>query len=399
MQIYSTLESRTQHLAGIALRDGIADLERKHPQLVTEDPTKALQGCLVAVRPQTGEIVALVGGRDYQLSQFDRCTQARRQAGSVFKPFVYIAALEPRPEGPVFTLASFVDDSPLEISTPSGAWRPRNFDRTFHGLVPIREALERSFNVATVRVAQATGIESVIDVARRLGITSPLPAVPSLALGTAEVSPMEIARAYATLASGGVRPEVQAIEDLVDARGNILERRKLRFERVLDGGTAFLATSMLEGVAQRGTAAAVRSTGLEGPIAAKTGTTDGELDLWFVGYTPELVTVVWLGFDEPRSLGVPSSVGALPIWRSFVMDMTGGRVRGVFMRPSDVERLDIDPSSGALALSGCAQRRPEYFLAGTAPRVTCPAGQLAGADGDDSPPVRRRFFDWLRRQL
>ena len=399
LRVYSTLDRRAQRLAALALRDGLERLEKDFPHLKSDSPKQALQGCLLALRPQTGEILALVGGRDYGVSQFDRCTQARRQTGSVFKPFVYIAALEPGRDGPAFTLASTVDDSPLEISTPSGTWRPRNFDRSFHGEVPIREALERSFNVATVRVAEQTGVERVIDVARRLGVTSPLPPVPSLALGTAELSPMEIGRAYATLANGGVRPELQAIEDLVDARGNILERRQLRFERALDGGTAFLATSMLEGVAQRGTAAGVRSTGLQGPIAAKTGTTDGELDLWFVGYTPEIVAVVWLGFDEPRSLGVPSSVGALPIWRRFVKDLTGGRVRGVFVRPADVERHDVDPASGALALSGCAARRPEYFLAGTAPRATCPEGRVAHSAGDDSPPVQRRFFDWLRRQL
>jgi penicillin-binding protein 1B len=243
------------------------------------------------------------------------------------------------------------------------------------------------------------GIERIIDVARRLGISSPLPAVPSLALGTAEVSPMEIARAYATIASGGIRPEIQAIEDLVGADGHTLERRRLRFERVLDAGTAFLATSMLEGVAERGTASGVRATGLRGPVAGKTGTTDGEHDLWFVGFTPELVAVIWIGFDEPRSLGVPSSVGALPVWRSFVHNFTGGRVRGAFMRPANVERVEIDPATGALALAGCPERRPEFFLEGTLPKQTCPAGKVAGAGEDESPAIRRRFFEWLRRQM
>jgi len=399
LRLYSTLDRRAQRLAATALRDGLERLEKSYPQLRAEDPLRALQGCLVAMRPQTGEILALVGGRDYRSSQFDRCTQARRQTGSVFKPFVYIAALEPTDGGPLLTLASFVDDSPLELEMPSGPWRPRNFDRTFHGRVPVREALERSFNVATARIGQQVGIRRVIDVARRMGIVSPLPEVPSLALGTAEVSPMEIARAYATLASGGIRPEIQAIEDLVDPEGRTLERRRLRFERVLDAGTAFLATSMLEGVAERGTAAGVRATGLRGPVAAKTGTTDGEYDLWFVGYTPELVAVVWIGFDEPRSLGVPSSVGALPIWRSFVGQLTGGRVRGAFLHPGDVEVAEIDPASGALALSGCAERRSEYFLSGTLPEQVCPAGAVAELHGDDSPGVRNRFFRWLRKQL
>jgi len=401
LRVYSTLDRRAQRLGAKALREGLADLEKRFSHLVSDDPTRALQGCLVAMRPQTGEILALVGGRDYRKSQFDRCTQARRQTGSVFKPFVYIAALEPRRGGPELTLASFVDDSPLEVETPSGPWRPRNFDRKFHGRVPVREALERSFNVATARLGQEVGIPRVVEVAHQLGITSRLPEVPTQARGTAEVSPMEIARSYATLASGGVRPEVQAIEDLVDASGQTLERRKLRFERVIDPGTAFLATSLLQGVAERGTAAGVRSTGLRGPVAGKTGTTDGEHDLWFVGYTPELVAAVWVGFDEPRSLGVPSSVGALPIWRRFVEELTGGRVRGVFRQPADVERVEIEPSTGALALAGCPARRPEFFLEGTVPATTCPAGGggLADAQGDDAPEVRNRFFEWLRRQL
>jgi len=399
LRIYTTLDGRAQRLAARALREGLEDLEKRYSGLATQEPERALQGCLVAMRPQTGEILALVGGRDYGDSQFDRCTQARRQTGSVFKPFVYIAALEPRGVGPKLTLASFVDDSPLEVKTPSGPWRPRNFDREFHGSVPVREALERSFNVATARLGQDVGIRRVIELARRFGVTSPLPEVPSLALGTAEVSPMEMVRAYATLANGGVLPEVQAIEDLVGKGGKTLERRRLRFERVLDAGTAFLATSMLRGVAERGTAAGLRSNGLRGPVAAKTGTTDGEHDLWLVGYTPELVAAVWIGFDEPRSIGIPSSVGALPIWRRFVQELTGGEIRGKFRRPPEVTVADIQPATGWLALTGCPERRPEFFLKGTVPRITCPTGAVSDVQGDDSPAVRRRFFDWLRRQM
>jgi penicillin-binding protein 1B len=399
--IYSTLDPRLQRLAALALREGLERLERDIPKLRSEDPAQAIQGCIVALRPQTGEVVALVGGRSYSVSQFDRCTQARRPTGSAFKPFVYIAALEPTRGGPAITLASFLDDSPLEIDTPHGPWTPANYDHEFHGMVPVREALERSFNVATARLAQEVGIPRVAEVARRLGIESRLPLVPSLALGVADLSPLEVARAYATVASGGVRPEVRAIEDLVDREGRTLERRRIRFARVLDPGTAFLATSLLEGVANRGTAAAVRANGLEGPVAAKTGTSDAERDLWLVGFTPELVAVVWVGFDEPRSLVVPSSVGALPIWRRFITGATGGRVRGHFPRPRGIEKIDVDPETGAVALLGCPDRRPEYFLEGTIPDATCPGGSMASRRGraDDEPGVRRRFFDWLRRNL
>jgi penicillin-binding protein 1B len=399
LKIYSTLEGRTQRLAATALREGIEELERQHPNLVDENPLRALQGCIIAMRPQTGEILALVGGRDYQVSQFDRCTQAHRPVGSAFKPFVYIAGLEPRMVGSTITLASLLDDSPLKIDTPSGPWKPRNFDREFHGTVTVREALERSLNVATARLAQEVGIGRIADVAHRLGIESDLPLVPSLALGVADLTPLEVARAYSTLAGGGVRPQVHSIEDLVDPAGNTLERRELRHSRVIDAGTAYLATSLLEGVANRGTAAGVRATGIQGPIAAKTGTSDEEHDLWFVGYTPELVTVVWIGFDEPRSVGVASSRGALPIWRRFVGELTGGEIHGQFPRPASVQVVDIDPVTGARALWGCPERRRELFLEGTEPTEVCPSGSLAGAGEGGFERTQRRFLDWLRRHM
>ncbi|MDH3518825.1 MAG: PBP1A family penicillin-binding protein [Myxococcales bacterium] len=396
LHIYSTLDHRLQSLAAMSLSEGIAALERRFPALRSDDPARALQGCLVALRPQTGELLALVGGRDYRVSQFDRCTQARRQPGSVFKPFVYIAALEPVDGGPLVTLSSFLDDSPLEIDSRNGPWAPKNHDDRFHESVTVREALENSYNVATARLAQEIGIKRVVRVAQRLGIESRLPAVPSLALGTAEVTPLEIARAYATLASGGIRPEIESIEDVVDRSGAVLERRRLQFERVLDAGTAYLATNLLEGVAERGTAASVRAGGLRGPIAAKTGTTDEERDLWFVGFTPDLVAVVWLGFDEPRSVGLSGSGGALPIWRRFVEGATGGVIRGAFLRPPDVQRVAIEPSTGALALAGCPERREEYFLRGTLPTHVCPDGARPGDRGDGVP---RRFLRWLGDRL
>jgi penicillin-binding protein 1B len=347
-------------------------------------------------------VVALVGGRDYGRSQFDRCTQARRPAGSVFKPFVYVAALEPASPGPEVTLAGFLDDTPLEVATVSGPWRPENYDREFHGRVPVREALERSFNVATARLGQRVGIARVAEVARRLGIESPLPEVPSLAIGAADLSPLELARAYATLANGGIRPEIRTFEDVVHPGGGTVARQPIRFERVLDPGTAWLAVSLLEGVVDRGTAHAVRAAGLRGPIAGKTGTSDEERDAWFVGFTPELVVVVWVGFDEPRSLGIPSSRAAVPLWIRFVNEVTGGDIRGVFAKPGEVTRLEIDPESGAVALAGCPRRRVEYFLEGTEPDATCPVWARhrdeREPDGGGVPGMIQRLFErWLEQ--
>jgi len=392
LRIYSTLDLQLQRLAARAIREGLEQLERDFPRLA-RGPQR-LEACLVALRPQTGEVLALVGGRDYGRSQFDRCTQARRPVGSAFKPFVYAAALEPIVGGPAITLASWLDDSPLRVATPSGPWQPDNFDHTFHGRVPVGEALALSLNAATARLGQQVGVERIADVARRLGIESPLPAVPSLALGAADVAPLELALAYATLANGGVRPGLRAFEDVVDAEGARVERQPIRGERVLDPGTAFLVTQLLAGVVDRGTGRPARAAGLRGPLAGKTGTTNDEYDTWFAGYTPDLAVVVWVGFDAPRSLGLAASRVALPIWARFVRDATGGEIAGRFEAPREVELVDVDPETGALALAGCPRHQPTWFVRGTAPRETCPGFEVAFPGVDDA----RRAWGGLRER-
>lgn len=390
LRIYSTLDSRLQRAAERALVEGLHAIEARKPELKNDDPTKRLQGCVLAMRPQTGEILALVGGRSYGSSQFDRCTQARRAAGSVFKPFIYLAALENRDGRPVATMATLLDDSPLEIETRDGLWQPQNYDHKFRGPVPLRTAIEKSLNVPSVRLALDVGLDRVAEMARRMGIKSYLPLVPSLALGTAEVSPLEIARAYSTLASGGIRPTPHTFED-VTAENQTLEQRKLELEQVLDPGLAYLGVSLLEGVVNRGTARRLRSMQLEGAIAGKTGTTDDERDLWFVGFTPELVAVVWLGFDEPRSIGISSSEGPLTIWANFIKEAMGNRPRGVFIPPRNIERLEIDPESGALAVSGCPSRKSELFLVGTEPNEICDGrGIRAVAAEDREREIKRK---------
>ncbi len=413
LRIYSTLDLRLQRAASRVIREELERLERENETLAPTGEQR-LEACLVALRPQTGEVLALVGGRDYATSQFDRCTQARRPAGSVFKAFVYAAALEPADGAPVITLASQLDDSPLLVPTWGGNWAPQNFDHQFHGIVPVRTAVERSYNVASARLGQIVGIARVREVAQRLGIESPLQSVPSLALGAADITPLELARAYATFASGGIRPRVRTFEDVVDSSGGTVERQSIQFERVLDGGTAFLVTSLLQGVVDQGTGAAIRSAGIRGPIAGKTGTSDDERDAWFAGFTPDLVAVLWIGFDEPRSLGQASGRIAVPIWARFLKEVTGGNVLGEFAMPGDVAELEIDPATGAVALAGCAQRRSEYFVRGTEPLETCPSwggiarptpaeqaqppvarGERGRRREDQEPGLMQRFRRWL----
>jgi len=408
MRIYSTLDLHLQLVAARAVREGLEQLEKDFPRLA-KGPGR-LEACLVALRPQTGEIVALVGGREYGASQFDRCTQARRPVGSAFKPFVYVAALEPIVGGPKITLASWLDDSPLSVPTPSGPWRPVNYDKEFHGRVRPPEALGRSLNVATARLGVEVGPKRIAEVARRLGIESDLPQVPALALGAADVAPLELALAYATLANGGVRPGLRAFEDVVDASGVRVERQPLRAERVLDPGTAFLATQLLAGVVDHGTGRAIRAAGITGPVAGKTGTTNDEYDTWFAGYTPELAVVVWVGFDRPRSIGLAAARVALPLWVRFLKEASGGSVSGSFEPPLEVDLVDIDPASGARALAGCPRREATWFVRGTEPEDTCPGFRIAwpdflgGGDDDegvapreDGRPPRGARRGWLRR--
>ncbi len=397
LRIYSTLNPRMQRVAARVLRSGLEEIETQTGG--GKSKGQPLQGCLIALRPQTGEVLALVGGRDYGLSQWNRCTQARRQVGSVFKPFVYLAALDPA-SGPVITLADKIENSPLEIPTPDSdePWRPLNYDKKFGEPVSVREAFERSLNVPAARLGERVGAVRVAATAHSLGITSPLPLVPSLALGTAEVTPLEIARAFATLANGGRRPTPRTFVDVVDSRGVAHENRALQGSvPAFDASLSYLGVSLLEGVIDRGTASGVRRRGLRGPLAGKTGTTDDESDLWFVGFTPELVALVWVGFDQPRPVGLPSSRGALPIWTEFMAEVLGDRVRGRFARPPGVLKVAFDPLTGARALAGCPRSSEDFFVSGTVPERTCPERPIETPEAEKEPPnffrrTFRRFF-------
>jgi penicillin-binding protein 1B len=263
-----------------------------------------------------------------------------------------------------------LEDAPLSVETPSGPWRPVNYDRQFRGSVTLRDALERSLNVPFARLGLAVGPDRIVATARRLGIASPLHAVPSLALGASEVTPLEMARAYGVFAAGGVLAPLNPILAVADADGDILEQFDDAAPRAFSEEETYLVTSGLLGAVERGTGRGLRAAGYRGPFAAKSGTTNDFRDGWFIGYTPEIAVAVWVGFDDGRSLGLPGSRLALPILGRFLANGFGSRGAGDFSRPWNLEVVEIDPETGLRAGWGCRGRQ-EVFLPGTAPRESC----------------------------
>ena len=309
----------------------------------------------------------MVGGRDYGESQFNRAVAARRQPGSSFKPIVALAALSGR-DG--FTLASMLEDEPLSVQTPGGRWEPANYDRRFRGPVSLREALERSLNVPFARLGMAVGPERIVETARALGIESRLLPVPSLALGSSEVTPLEMTRAFGVLAAGGFRSELHTSLAVLDRTGDVLSRAELAGEQVYDPAEAYLVTSALRGAVERGTGRALRRLGYRGPVAAKSGTTNNYRDAWFIGYTPSLAVGVWVGFDDGRSIGLPGSSAALPIFVRFLVGALGRSGDADFSFPPGLELVEVNRETGLLAGPGCRGEH-EVFIRGSAPEKSC----------------------------
>ncbi|MCI0409860.1 MAG: transglycosylase domain-containing protein, partial [Acidobacteria bacterium] len=371
LRIFSTVDPDLQEQAEEALGAGLERLERGYPVL-RKNPAGSLQGALVALRVSDGSILALVGGRDYRVSQFNRTYQAHRQPGSLFKPFVYLAGFDRAQFDPSFSFsaATPLDDSPLQLVSGGKPYSPQNYDHEFHGTVTARRALEESINVATIRAATQVGLDHVSTLARRCGVESPLPQVPSLALGTAEVTPLEMAAAYTTLASGGIRNPVRAIRAVTDRLGRSLEPQESPSTRVLSPQAAYLITDLLKGVLSRGTASSAASLGFSGVAAGKTGTTDDLRDAWFAGYTPEVLALVWVGYDDNRALGLTGAQAALPIWVDFMMG-SGSVTEAEFSEPEGMVREEVDPETGQLATWKCRETIEELFIEGTEPVQRC----------------------------
>jgi membrane carboxypeptidase/penicillin-binding protein len=354
--VHTTLDWDAQRAAERALASEVAALERRmarggRGRVPAAAPRP--QAALVAIDPETGEVRALVGGRDFHESPFDRARQARRQPGSAFKPIVFAAALE-HGFGPGSLLRQL--DRPLP--TPEGDWLPGGDVRTE---ATLREALRVSSNRAAVHLADRVGLARVLDYAGRLGIDSALPRVPSLALGSGELTLLELTAAYAPFGNGGMRVPPVLITRVENARGDVLHDARTPPVRVLSSSTAFLMTSMLTDVVTRGTASRVRRLGLSAPAAGKTGTTNDFNDAWFVGFTPTLLAGVWVGFDAPRQImadGYAADV-AVPLWARFMKSAAEAAEQAFAEGDEQAERMALCRASGERAGSACLLTRRE----------------------------------------
>jgi penicillin-binding protein 1A len=340
LQVYTPLNLFMQKTAQQAVEAGLADFEKREGY---QEGEPHVQGALVAMEPQTGYIKALVGGVNFLENQFNRATQARRQPGSAFKPFVYAAALDK-----YYTPTTTVIDSPLIFTLESDKqfWEPRNFDLKYTGPVTLRKALSASRNIVTIKILQDIGVGYVINYARTMGITSPLNHDLSLALGSSGVSLLELTRSYAVFANQGLLAEPVFITKVVDRDGVVLEENKPRLQQAISSPTAYLMTSLLKSVVNEGTGRRVRA--LKRTCAGKTGTTNDVRDAWFVGYTPDIIAGTWVGFDNQKPLGKneTGAVAASPIWLNFMQGVLEGTPLKTFSIPEGIIFMRIDAETG-----------------------------------------------------
>lgn len=380
LRIFTTLETIMQRSAEEALENGIANLTKRYRHIKNSE--QPLEGVVLTIEPGTGYVKALVGGRNYSKTQFNRAIQARRQPGSLFKPFVYVTAMDPARGDAALTASTVLDDSPISIKTANTEWKPQNYDNRFHGRVTVREALAHSYNIPAVRAAIDAGVPNVIKTASNIGVESRLEPYPSVSLGSFEVTPLEIAYAYSVFANLGVKAEPVSILAVVTRDGTLLESRDVKMKRVAPAGVCYVMNDVLKDVFNYGTAARARSLGFEDEFAGKTGTTNNYRDAWLIGYSPRILSLVWVGFDDGKSVRLAGSDACVPIWTRH-MNRIDGLVPDVdWRRPEDVSEKEIDPESGYLATPYCPQTRSEVFVDGTEPDSVCP---LHAGSGDPSP--------------
>ncbi len=366
-RVFTTLDIDMQEAAEKAISEGLADIDR----IRSKKTHKEAQACLIAIDPSTGEIKAFVGGKNFSKSQFDRITQATRQPGSSFKPFIYAAAIESAFEsGAQLTPASLISDEPLVVQFGSQTWQPQNYDGSYNGTVTLRRALAQSMNIATARLAQEVGLDKIVRLSKNIGFQNVMP-YPSVSLGAFEVSPWQMVKAYTVFANGGVETELNSIKKIVNSKGDTVQESKTRSRRVLHPETAYLITTMLKSVMTEGTGASIRRWNLNQVVAGKTGTTNDYKDAWFIGYTPDLICLVWTGYDDNTPLRMTGAQAALPIWARFMKSIHGKMQSGEFETPQGLVTREIDSYTGKLASDHCAHVITEVFVEGTEPQETC----------------------------
>ena len=368
VDVYTTLDLHMQHIAQDAVRDGLARVD----ELLAKRKRQRAQAALIAVDPRTGDILSFIGGRTYNQSQFNRVIAANRQPGSVFKPFVYLAAFERAlAEGRTdVTPASVVLDEPTSFVFNEQTWTPANYDGQFEGPITLRRALALSRNIATIKVAEAAGYDQVAGLWRRVGAgTAPRP-YPSIALGVFEATPFQIASAYTLFPNGGTLKPLHAISKIVKA-GSEVPLQVMTGKNIARKDTTYLVTNMMRSVINEGTGAGARAAGFMLDAAGKSGTTNDLRDAWFVGFTPELLTVVWVGLDDNMPLGLSGTQAALPIWTNFMMRALAGRPNVSFEAPDGLAYVEIDRDTGKLANPACPRTFQEAFIAGTEPTEVC----------------------------
>jgi penicillin-binding protein 1B len=410
-RIYTTLDPDLQRAAADAVERGVKDLDALVQKQRTRRTkvgtgrsakyeTKVLPGpepqvALVAIDPHTGEVLALVGGRNYGFSQLNHA-MAKRPTGSIFKPFVYATAVNTAVDGqqPVFTSTSTVDDSPGSYTFGDQVYEPRNYKEEYHGLVTARYALAMSLNNATVKLAEQVGYDRVADLAHAAGITSVKP-TPAMALGSYDATPLEMSQSYTIFANGGVRVTPTLVKSLRDKQGNILDDTKVQMKPVLDPRVAYVMTNMMEGVINYGLGFSVRRAGFTAPAAGKTGSSH---DAWFAGYTSNLLCIVWAGFDDYTDIKLTGAVASAPIWADFMKHAVAmpqySNVKE-FNPPAGVVVVKLDKATNRIASASCPDDYYAAFVAGTEPQETCDQnpgllnriGSILGVTARDNPNV------------
>jgi penicillin-binding protein 1B len=377
LSLYTTVDTQVQEAAENALERGLARLEKTYPSLKRSHPEGKLQGAIIVMQPKTGYVLAMVGGRDYSATQFNRATQARRQPGSAIKPFVYLTGLDQ------FNPATVLSNEEKTYDVNGKSWKPHGKSSNSGKGMRMREALARSDNLATVDLAMKVGLDKIVDTVKAFQFSTPVKPQPSLALGAYEVIPLELARAYCTFASDGVEPYPLSLKTLADEKGNILEQRHMTIQNIISPAKAYVMSDMMRSVVTEGTAKSAQNMGITFPVAGKTGTTNEYRDAWFVGYTPDVLVLVWVGFDNGESVSVEGAVAALPIWADLASAIPQYVSGDWFTMPPGVVKEKVCPQSGQLAVeSGCPEPVEEVFLEGNVPIEYCQIPEHKSGSGD-----------------